>query len=456
MISPRILIVDDNAEIRTQVSRWLLRDNYLIDEAASQKEALSKISKNDYSVVLLDLKLQNGIEEGFHLLQKLNQEYPDTCVIIMTAYGSSDYFKRARREGAFDFLDKPLRFNILQPRIESAIEHFNLAREREYHEEVRREEHSFKNIIGDSPKLKQVMERAKKVAASDASVLIQGETGTGKEMIAYAIHYNSPRSKQPFIIADCSTINPNLIESYLFGHERGSFTGATSRRKGTIERADRGTLFIDEIGELTNELQMKLLRFLQEGTFERVGGEGASKVDVRVIAATKVDLKQAIQQGKFRDDLYFRFQSIINIPPLRDRKEDIPLLVDHFVAKYARKNSRNEMKVSLAAMTSLINHDFRGNIRELENIIQDAIISTEGDEIKREVLRLESMNAEEVINEEIYKLPIKEATHQFERKYILRLLERNNWNITNSAKEAKIDRSNLTLKMKKYGIQKGR
>lgn len=453
MKSSKVLIVDDEPDIRTQIARWLNEEGYQTEEAKDGDEALNKVSRSDFNVVLLDLKLPT--KDGFQVLKQLNRDYPDICVIILTAYGGAEITKRALKEGAFDFFDKTKNYSTLLPRIESAIERYNATREQYYQFEEERQRHTFDSIIGNSSSIHQTLALVKKVAKTEATVLILGESGTGKELVAKAIHYNSLRSNKPWIVADCSTITPSLIESELFGHEKGAFTGAHKRKKGKFERAEGGTLFIDEIGELNKSLQMNLLRFLQEGTIERVGGEEVIKIDARVLAATAVDLKLAIEKNKFREDLFYRLNVVtINIPPLRERKDDVPLLVDHFIKVYSRKNLKEVNSISSNALRLLENYDFPGNVRELENTINRAVVLTNHREIEPEAIIFDPINSDNKLIKQYFDLPIKEFGSACERDYIIYHLKKNNWNISNTAIKIGIDRTNLTLKMKKYGIKK--
>ena len=451
----KILIVDDEPDIRSQVSRWLKAENYQIEEADSGKEALEKVKKQTYGVILLDLKLPEI--DGFQVLQEIRQDYPDTCVIILTGYPDTENTKRAMREGAFDFFEKPIRFNMLLPRIESAIEKFNATREQLYHSEEEQEKFALDKIIGSSLNMLELKEKIKKVAKTEATVLILGESGTGKELVAKAIHYNSIRKDKPLMIADCSTITPSLIESELFGHEKGAFTGAYKRKKGKFERANSGTLFIDEIGELDKPLQMKLLRFLQEGTIERVGGEEVIPVDARVLTATAVDLKQAMERKEFREDLYFRLSVVtIHIPPLRERKEDIPLLVDNLIKIYNRKNFKEVKGISGRGLQLLNGYDFPGNVRELENIIHRAVIQANDSEISPEDITFDQLISRRPFDEQYYNLSIKDFVAEREKEYIIYQLNKHDWHISKTSEIIGIDRSNLTLKIKKYGIKNHR
>jgi two-component system response regulator AtoC len=451
----KILVVDDDGDIRAQITRWLKSENYETVEAESGEQALEKVKHQTYSVVLLDLKLPEM--DGFKVLHQIRKEYPDTCVIILTAFAETENIKQALREGAFDFFEKPIKFNFLLPRIESAIEKFNATREQYYQSEEEQEKFALNKIIGSSPNMLKLKENIIKVAKTEATILILGESGTGKELVAKAIHYNSIRKDKPLMIADCSTITPSLIESELFGHEKGAFTGAYKRKKGKFERANSGTLFIDEIGELDKPLQMKLLRFLQEGTIERVGGEEVIPVDARVLTATAVDLKQAMERKEFREDLYFRLSVVtIHIPPLRERKEDIPLLVDNLIKIYNRKNFKEVKGISGRGLQLLNGYDFPGNVRELENIIHRAVIQANDSEISPEDITFDQLISRRPFDEQYYNLSIKDFVAKREKEYIIYQLNKHDWHISKTSEIIGIDRSNLTLKIKKYGIKNHR
>lgn len=451
MTRAKILVVEDEAPVREQIVRYLSQEGYLLDQAPTGEIALEKASRTTFSVVLLDLKLPKM--DGFSVLRQLRKEYPDTCVIILTAYGETETINKARQAGAFDFFDKPIKYKLLVPSIQRAVEQFNLSREKDYQAEEAQQKFTLNTLIGNSPSMLSLLERIEKVAKSDAPVLILGESGTGKEHVAKIIHYNSQRKDQVLMIADCSTIAPSLIESELFGHEKGAFTGAMKRKMGKLERAHGGTLFIDEIGELEPPQQMKLLRFLQEGTIERVGGEEVISVDARVIAATAVNLKSAIEQGKFRSDLYFRLNVVtIEIPPLRERREDIPLLVNHFIKIYSRKNRKPDMSISPEAMRVLLHYDFFGNVRELENIIYRAIVLTDGNIIQPAAVAFDPITSQQTEIAKYFDLPIREFSDACERDYLMHQLTKHHWHISNTAKAIGLDRSNLTLKMKKHGL----
>ncbi len=449
----KILIVDDNHDTRSQITRWLLEENYESDEAESGEQALKKMCKQTYGIVLLDLKMPGMC--GFEVLTQIRKNFPDTCVIILTAYGDSQKIKRARQQGAFDFMDKPIKFVSLLPRIEIAHEQFNLSREKQYQFEEQFEKYKFDNIIAKSEKMQEIFEQVKNVAAEDTTVLVTGENGTGKELIASALHHHSQRVNKPLIVADCGAMAENLIESELFGHEKGAFTGAVKRTKGKIERAHGGTLFIDEVGEMSQKLQVKLLRFLQNRTFERVGGEEVLQADVRIIAATNKDLEKAKEERQFRDDLFFRLNVFpIHLPPLRERREDIPLLTEYIISNVSKKLNKKIKKISTSTLEILMTYDFPGNVRELENIVERALILEKGDSLSVKSLPANLGQTKNQSDENLSDFAFKDAKNKFEKNYVQEVFQKANGNISQAAKMAGMDRTNFRQKMDKYGIRK--
>jgi len=445
MPTSRILIVDDEPGIRSEIRKWLGEEGFLINEAETGAIALEKIKKANYQAVLLDLKLPDI--DGFDVLKELHLNYPDICVIIMTGYPDTEKTKFALLNGAYDFFDKTDSIRNLSQRIDTALKRF--ARERGWHYQ-KADLQKEKQFIGESPKLKEVFELVKKVAGTDTTVLILGESGTGKELIARAIHEQSPRKDQPLITVNCPSIPEHLIESELFGHVRGAFTGANTDRKGKFQIADQSSIFLDEIGDLKSELQANLLRVLQEREFERIGDSTPIKVDVRVIAATNKKLNELLESGKFREDLYFRLNVIqIQIPPLRERKEDIPLLVEHFIKRYGKGKP---FQVSEEVLEIFKAYDWPGNVRELENVISRAIVLEDGNVITGNSLTgmLKMPNKNSHIKFTNY--PFQEAKNLFEKLYVQKILIECNYNITHAAERAGMDRSNFKDKMKKHGI----
>ena len=453
MTPAKILIVDDEEDIRKELSKWLNDVGYKTSEAASGNAALALARRMNFDAVLLDLRLPDL--DGFEVLQKLHEDYPDICIIVLTGYGTEDSPARARQFGAFDFFEKqPLKFERLITRIDASIQQFRLQRESFYQQEEVRRQYSFENIVGESDAMRRMFDLIRKVAETEETILIQGESGTGKELVARAIHFNSPRKQKAFIIVDCSALQENLAESELFGHEKGAFTGAFSRRAGKFERAHLNTLFLDEIGELPLPLQIKFFRFLQERTFERLGGVEQLEVDVRIIAATNLKLAEAVTQGKFREELYHRLNRFpIEVPPLRERHGDIPLLVRHFLKTCGRSRTKAVKDISPAALKLLENYHFPGNVRELENIVASAILLEESEVIQPEVIRLRLAQPIPEMQTEYADLPYKDAKEQFDKAYFLQVLKRFNHNVSKTAEFAQMDRSHVFTKLKNLGLR---
>jgi DNA-binding NtrC family response regulator len=369
----RILIVDDESNARTALAELLRDEGYAVETAADGFKALPKLEDFQPDVVVTDLKMP-GLS-GLELMQKVRERDPEGVVIVMTAFGAVESAVQAMRQGAADYLTKPVNVDELSLVLKRELERKRLRAEAGQLRERLSEKHRIDNIIGSSPAMQQVFDAVLQVAPSRASVLIAGESGTGKELIAAAIHEHSPRAKKPFVKLHCAALAESLLESELFGHERGSFTGAVGRREGRFEQADGGTLFLDEIGEISPAIQVKLLRFLQEHEFERVGGNQTIKVDVRVITATNRNLLQRVKEGLFREDLYYRLNVVtIEMPPLRARPSDIPLLAAHFLGKYARENGKTIDGFSDEALARMANYAWPGNVRELENAIERAVV----------------------------------------------------------------------------------
>ncbi len=450
-MSSRILIVDDEQGIREQITRWLNYEGFKTEQAANAKEAQALIRKMNFNVVLLDLKLPDM--DGFALLEKLHQEYPDICVIILTGFGDEDSPAKARAAGAFDFFAKPIHFESLIHRIDTAINQFRAERENYYNREEEKRQFQFENIVGQSEAMQRVLDLIQKIAATEETILIQGESGTGKELVAGAIHYNSLHRQNPLIIADCAGLSETLAESELFGHEKGAFTGAYARKIGKFERAHQTTLLVDEIGELSPHLQLKFLRFLQEKTFERLGGAEHIEVDVRIIVATNANLPEAVNQNRFRQDLFHRLNRVvITVPPLRERRADIPLLVSHFIKKYNRRNAKSIKDVSKPALDLLENYHYPGNVRELENIIASAILLEDGEVIKPETIRMRLIQPAANLQPDYRNLDYREAKRIFEKAYFTQLLEQTQGNISKAARMAQLDRTHLRHKMKELSM----
>jgi DNA-binding NtrC family response regulator len=450
-MSSKILVVDDEQAIREQLIRWLTLQGYKSEQAATAKETMALVRKTNFNVILLDLKLPDM--DGFVLLEKLHAEYPDICIIVLTGFGTNDSPLKAREAGAFDFFAKPIHFESLIHRIDTAVEQFRLVRENQYKREEAKRNFQFENIIGKSEAMRRMFDLIQRIAETDETVIIYGESGTGKELVAGAIHYNSLRRQKELIVGNCAALSETVATSELFGHEKGAFTDAVARKIGKFERADSTTLFLDEIGTLSPDLQIKFLRFLQEKTFERMGGTEPIKVDVRIIAATNSDLREAVEQNKFREDLFYRLNRIaIQLPPLRERRSDIPLLVDHLIKKWNRQQTKPIKGITKTALELLENYHYPGNVRELENIMTSAMFAEDGEIIKPETIRMKLMSPSNSHQPDYRNMSYREAKAVFEKAYLSQLLERTEGNISQAARLADLDRSHLRNKMKDLGL----
>jgi DNA-binding NtrC family response regulator len=377
----RILIVDDEVNARTALAELLREEGYQVDTAADGFKALPKLEEFSPDLLLTDLKMPGM--DGLELMRKSIERDPDCVVIVMTAFGAIDTAVSAMRQGATDYLTKPINVEELTLVLARELERRRLRAEAGQLRARLSQRHRISNIVGSSPPMQAVFDTVLQVAPSKASVLITGESGTGKELIAAAIHEHSPRASGPFVKLHCAALAETLLESELFGHERGSFTGAVGRRDGRFQQADKGSLFLDEIGEISASTQVKLLRFLQEHTFERVGGNQTIKVDVRIVAATNRDLLKRVKEGQFREDLYYRLNVVsVEMPPLRARPSDIPMLAAHFLQRYAKENGKQVSSFSDAALERLVGYTWPGNVRELENAIERAVVVCRGEAIQ--------------------------------------------------------------------------
>jgi DNA-binding NtrC family response regulator len=373
----RVLVVDDEANARQALRDILSEEGYEVVEAADGEDALHLMQSFAPAAVLADVRMPRM--DGITLLRKAREQGSDSVFVMMTAFASVEAAVEAMRAGAENYLVKPLDVNAVLVVLEKALEKLRLQRETQNLRERVRERYRFHNIVGDAPELQAVYEVVKRAAPTRATVLILGESGTGKELIAQALHEESPRRDHPFIKVSCAALSETLLESELFGHEKGAFTGAIGRREGRFELADGGTLFLDEIGDISPALQIKLLRVLQEKEFERVGGVSTLKVDVRLVAATNRDLASEVKNGKFREDLYYRLNVVaVTLPPLRQRKGDIPALVSHFVEKYCKAYGKEIRGLAPGTLNALLAHDWPGNVRELENVVERAVVLAKG------------------------------------------------------------------------------
>jgi two-component system NtrC family response regulator len=450
MNKPKLLIVEDDEDLRTQM-KWALTQDYEVFLAEDRSSALEVLKMERPAVVTLDLGLPprpEGVEEGFLALGEMLELNPLTKVIIITGQGEKDNALKAIGLGAYDFFSKPIQIDELKVVLRRAFHLVQLEHEnRELQQRLREE--GFEGMLGASTQVQEVFSSIRKVATTDVSVLIVGESGTGKELVARAIHRQSSRKEFPFVVINCGAIPENLLESELFGHEKGSFTGAHIQRKGRFEMAQGGTLFLDEIGELPLLLQVKLLRFLQEQKIERIGGREEIPIDARVLAATNRDLKQALNDGKFREDLYYRLGVVtIILPPLREREEDILVLAMALLQRYSDENKKKITGFTKPAIRAIETHNWPGNIRELENRIKRAVIMAEGSKIAPEDLELVSPF------KKYEGHGLREARESLERDFIERAIARNKGNITQVASELGLSRPTLYELMEKLGMKK--
>jgi len=438
----KILVIDDEQSIRRMLIRVLSSEGFIVKEAVNGLEALKRLREENYSLVLLDLKMP--ILNGIETLKKIKDNDSNLPVIMMSAYGSISEAVEAMKLGALDYLVKPFDIEELKIIVERAIKEYALKVENIYYREEEEKRFNFDEIIGKSNSINKVLEMVKSVSPTTATVLITGESGTGKELIARAIHKNSLRKNSPFVVVNCVAFSPNLLESELFGHEKGSFTGAIARRIGRFEMANGGTIFLDEIGEMDITIQTKLLRVLQEREFERVGSSRTIKVDVRILSATNKDLKKEIEERRFREDLFYRLNVFnLDVPPLRERKEDIPLIVGHFISKYNKILNKKVKKISTKAMELLLDYNYPGNIRELENIVERSMIMA-----KDEIIDEKYFN---FISTETY-VKKKGTLKETEKGLIIKYLIQNKSNRTKTAEILGISRRSLQSKIKKYQI----
>jgi len=450
MMNPKLLLVDDDEEIRTQM-KWALTQEYEILLAEDRPSALAAFQEHRPAVVLLDLGLPphpGTPEEGLAVLSEMTSADQFAKIIIVSGQGEKANALQAIGSGAFDFLTKPVEIEELKIILRRTFQVAGL--ERDYRElQARLKSDTFEGLLGTSPQMQQVFTLIRKVAVSDAPVLILGESGTGKEMAALAMHRRSPRKEGPFVAINCSAIPETLLESELFGHEKGSFTGAHTQRKGRIESASGGTLFLDEIGDIPLQLQVKLLRFLQEQRIERVGGRQEIQVDTRVIAATNVDLKKAINTGRFREDLYYRLAVVVlSLPPLRERANDVRLLAQEFLRRNAAATGKDGLTLGKDAIQALEAHSWPGNVRELENRLKRAVIMVEGKRLSAQDLELESADMAPA------NLNLKEARENAERDVIQKALRKHSGKIAPAATELGISRPTLYELMEKLGLGK--
>lgn len=437
-----LLIVDDEDSVRDSLYNWFIEDGYDVDCAESAKAALTMVESNNYDIILADIKMPGM--DGLEMHRRIKLLNKDTIVIVMTAFASVETAVQALKDGAYDYVTKPFDPDDLSHLIRNATSQIQLKSENEALKNKLISLDNIEDIIGNSDAMIKVLQEVESVAQSNSSVIITGESGTGKELIARAIHFNSPRKFFPMVSVHCGALSESLLESELFGHEKGAFTGAMFNRKGRFEMADGGTIFLDEIATISPKMQIELLRVLESKTFMRVGGNKEIKSDFRVICATNRDLKKLVENGLFREDLYYRLNVVnIIVPPLRERRDDIPVLVDHFLKKYCTSMSRDLITIEQNALNRIQEYDFPGNVRELENMVERAIVIGNGKQITIKDLPLEKNKIGNSFK----------SLDELEKKYILEILNKYDWNISRTARALKVDRVTLYNKIKKYNLR---
>jgi len=446
----KILIIDDELSICYSLE-FALEEEYEVMIATNPEEALALLNTNDIRIILLDLKL--GKYSGMDLLRQIKRDYGNISIIIMTAYASIETTVEAIKEGAYYYLKKPINIDELKLLLDKVVEYQRLNEKVKYLDRELKGKYTLGNFIGKSPKILKIFDLIDKIKDIDSSVLITGESGTGKELIAKAIHYLGNRAKNRFEVVNCAAIPINLLESELFGYEKGAFTGATSRKLGKFELADKGTIFLDEIGDMSYDLQSKLLRVLQNKSISPLGSNEVRNIDVRVIAATNKDIEEEIENKTFRDDLYYRLNVIqIKLPPLRERKEDIPLLVNHFINKYCIAFNKPTKEIDSYALEILENYNYKGNVRELENIIERAVALNTGNKITSVDLPSNIKDQDDTKDSDILTICPGETMKDIERKVIIHALKSNKGNKKRTANILDISERTLYYKIKEYGI----
>jgi DNA-binding NtrC family response regulator len=443
----RILVVDDEEIVRESLGGWLEKDGYTVAACADGRSALDKLKGDRWSIMVVDLKMPGM--DGLQVLEEAKKVQPDISVVIMTAYATVDTAVSAMKMGAYDYLVKPFDPEELSIMMQKIVAQQSLVRENAVLRQALKQEYRFRDLLSKSPAMQGVFELARTAAKSNSTILVLGESGTGKEVLARAIHAESPRAEGPFVAVSCAALTETLLESELFGHEKGSFTGAIARRKGKFEVASGGTLFLDEVGDIGQKLQLDLLRVLEDRKFHRVGGNEPIDVDVRIVAATNRDLKKAAHEGKFREDLFYRLNVIpIVIPPLRERREDVPLLVENFVERLSVEMKKRIDGISTEAMNAIMAHDWPGNVRELRNILERGAVVATGPVIQLLDLGLPSKA----------EAPPRPGTlaslEEVERRHVAAVLAHTGGNVSQSARILGIDRVTLYNKMRKWGLRR--
>lgn len=442
---PHLLVVDDEFVVRDSLTKWFRQDGYYVDSAENGNTALKKLNEKPWDIILLDIKMPGM--SGLELQQRIREINKKIIIIMITAFASIESAVQALKDGAFDYVTKPVDPDHLSHLVQNALHQKQLK-----DENIRLRQHisalmSSEALVGESPAIQKVIELAKNVAGTDTTVMIRGESGTGKELIARTIHAHSVRRFFPIIPVNCGAVPDSLLESELFGHEKGAFTGAQYRRKGKFEMADGGTVFLDEVGTISPKMQVQLLRVIESKQFTRVGGNELHKSDFRIICATNRDLEGSVKEGLFREDLYYRLNVFtINIPPLRERRSDIPLLANHFMQKYSTSMNKSISEIAPSTMDVLVRYDWPGNVRELANVIERAMVLSTPPAIKPEHLPFQLTEIRSVLE--------NDSLASIEKQHIETILERMNWNISRAAVILEIDRVTLYNKITKYGLKK--
>ncbi|HWQ54746.1 MAG TPA: sigma-54 dependent transcriptional regulator [Bryobacteraceae bacterium] len=453
MSRQRILVVDDDESLRWVTQVQLQQAGYDVAAADDGERALELLRDAPFDLVVTDLRMP-GIS-GLDLLKNVRAEFPETSVIVMTAFGTVETAVEAMKAGAFDYVTKPVNPDELKLAAGRALEHVALREEVRSLRASLDRKYGFENILGRSSTLLQVLDMASRAARAASTVLVRGETGTGKELLAKAIHQNSPRKDRPFVTINCGAIPRELLESELFGHARGAFTGAVTNRRGQVETADTGTLFLDEIGELPAELQVKMLRLVQQGEIAKIGVSGVTRVDIRIIAATNRNLQAMVEDGAFREDLYYRLSVIpLELPPLRERPEDIPELVEHFFVRSREKNGRPALVLPPSLLPYFAAYRWPGNVRELENVVERLVVLSGGDEITLRDLPDFLRRDRAPVDELRLDLPPQGISLEaVEKELILRALQKFNWNQSQAARYLDLSRKTLIYRMEKFGLR---
>jgi two-component system, NtrC family, response regulator PilR len=460
MIKDKILVADDEQSMREFLDIMLKKEGYKVSLASNGEEVVKLIDNDLFDLVLMDIRMPKL--DGISALKKIKSTSPETVVIMITAYASADTAIKAMKEGAYDYITKPFKVEEIKLIINNALEKKNLQKENILLKQVVRDRYHFGNIIGQSPKMMALYDLLEKVSPTKTNILIAGESGTGKELVAKAIHYNSVRKEKPFVTLNCGAIPESLIESELFGHMKGAFTDAIATKKGLFEVADEGTIFLDEISELPLLMQVKLLRVLQDKEFKRVGGTEDILVDVRIISATNKDLEEGVKEKRFREDLFYRLNVIqIKLPPLRDRKEDIQILANHFLKKYSEELSKNILKITPEALQILLNYDYPGNVRELQNIIERAVALESSQELTAynlsSYLSGQPLLKKGPIDIEIPSegIDLEKMVEDLERTLLLKALDKTKGIKKKAAELLHINFRSMRYRLEKYGLNHG-